>query len=270
LSPANCAIDLNTLRLLAELKTSESGSLASAGRSRPGGGSARERSISDSSSVFPFRVTAICGASGESRSASATSASLVQLRSELVFAEGFLVTLGGCECGPARALGGTRLARSRPDSLSSGLARRAGYSDGEVVVSGHLGALAGPEGGPKCARPRHSPTAVSVCRAIVISAPRGMENANVLSASPGFSLKLVKTKVDRLPCFSATVSDCSTYVPCAAVISSQSYSGCGCFGSSRSVQLPERLAAPKLTVKSRVRFPRPARKRTAWSSQERR
>ena len=52
--PANCAIDRKTLRLLALLKTSESGSLASGGQVEPGGGMSRARSISDSSSVLPF------------------------------------------------------------------------------------------------------------------------------------------------------------------------------------------------------------------------
>ena len=39
------------------------------------------------------------------------------------------------------------------------------------------------------------------------SAPRGMVNANVLSGSPTFSLKLEKVNVERVPCLSAAVSD---------------------------------------------------------------
>jgi hypothetical protein len=59
LRPENRAMAVKTARLLAELKVSESGSVASAGRSSPGGGRSRVLSTSACSSVLPPRDTEI-------------------------------------------------------------------------------------------------------------------------------------------------------------------------------------------------------------------
>ncbi len=166
----------------------------------------------------------------------------VQLRRELVLAERFFVALGAGEGTSTKCVGLGRAQlgaiERQPGVVVVGVGREAPW-----CIPRRRGRSSSP---PPRARPRAGrrswrsrppgpgtrPARTSIVLAqrltgpaLVTSAPRGIEKANVLSATPGFSLKFVNRKVDRLPCFSATVRDWRRSVSRAAVISSQSYSG---------------------------------------------
>ena len=90
------------------------------------------------------------------------------------------------------------------------------------------------------------------------SAPRGIVNANVLSASPTFSLKFVKENVEVVPCLSAAVSALDLV---GGPIDDQQEPVVVALRQLRlelqSVAAGRRAGESRLTVKSRVRLPLP-------------
>ena len=133
-----------TSRALASRKTSESGSLASAGRSEPGSGAARLCAISDSSRVLPSSRTAILARSCVRVSCSSCSMSAlagIELGGELVFDQRLFELAGRRRAGGARGEVILRGAQLRAFEALLGvaavgiLAQQLGvFGDGEVVV----------------------------------------------------------------------------------------------------------------------------------------
>ena len=200
------------------LNVSESGSLAPSGRSRPGGGRSRARSTRVCSSVLPPRETA-----SFVRSRCRDVAQLrfrcrvgrVQFGRELSSSDRFLVAIGGGEpaargrsvparraCGPLEREPRRAIVGIVPDGVGV-------FDDRAVVVlravrpavrhaSGHCWRRRSRRPGAARARRARATAALQgVLPLLMTSVPRGILNSNVLSASPTFSLKLLKVNVER-------------------------------------------------------------------------
>ena len=222
LRPEKRAIAVNTARLLAALNTNESGSLASSGSSRPGGGRSRVRSTRVCRSVLPPREMANLGAEplpGVLEREVDLPVGRVQLRGELEFDQRFFVALAagqaasgvevflGClEAGPLQRAAGVPIVRVGADGFRV-------FDDRAVEVGFAFGLLARAKRGCRWRRQiarwrrdrRPAPAASGWLQrpdddpAKMTSAPRGMVNANVLSDNPTFSLKLLNRNV-CVPC----------------------------------------------------------------------
>ena len=129
----NRAMARNTSRLLASRNISEAGIRASCGRSRPGGGRSRARSISVSSSVLPSCATATLFRSWvrvRRKLLVDFAAARVQLRRQLVLDQRLIELAGRGEPPAAIEVIGRRRAASRDRApaarpASSGLRRSA-------------------------------------------------------------------------------------------------------------------------------------------------
>ena len=142
LMPPNRAIVVNTSRLLASRKMSDAGILTFGGRSRPGGGRLRVRSMSVWSSVLPSRDTATLSRSllrVDRSSSSIVGARGVQLGGDAVFDERLVELADGGQA--ARALQVIlRRAHLGPFEAGSGVAvagleaQRLGVLDDRPVV----------------------------------------------------------------------------------------------------------------------------------------
>ena len=205
---------VKTSRLLASRKVSDAGIFTPCGRSMPGGGRSRVRSMSVCSSVLPSRATATFARSLLRVERSSWSMSpLVGFSSgrELVLDERLIELAGGGE--PAAAvkviLRGAQLrALERQARVRVVGAEAHGLGvldDREVVVLAVLG-VAPRRRAPEAAQPpanRQSASSAASRKsggtqgrdeALTTSTPRGILNANSLSAKPTFSFRFVKEK----------------------------------------------------------------------------
>ena len=216
---------VNTSRLLASRKVSDAGIFTPAGRSRPGGGRSRARSISVCSSVLPSRADGDLGAQlvarrpqlfvdvgASSGSARPRPRTRPAPRSSLPIAAMRRRLRGS---GPATR-GSWRVRGPRGHQRSSGF-WRTGFGvldDRQVVVLAAFGvdgrcaarSTSRSSGAADTDRPRWRRAAGKRFRerlaVLTTSTPRGILNAKSLSAKPTFSFRFTKEKLDLPPCAS--------------------------------------------------------------------